>query len=147
MCIRDSETSEREAREELTAARRAAEEHAPELAALRESLERSSSRVRELRDSLSLVSAKAEAEGANAHRLRLRVQQLEAELVSTQGQLERRHREAVGAQVRLQRIESTPPFRFYHRLRRVPPLSWIAARRARGYHRELELERVRDESS
>ncbi len=136
--LRAVEESEREAREELIASRRAATEQGPELAALREALERSSVRVRELRDSVAMLSAKAEAEHAEAAGLGLKVRQLEAELVGTQRQLEGSHRDAVGARVRLQRIESMPPFRFYHRLRGIPPLSWIAARRARGYNRELK---------
>ncbi len=132
-------------REELAGTRTELSEREPELRSLRDAVATSSSRVRELRGSLTAASAKAEAESAEAARLGLQVRRLEAELQSTQEELERRHREAVGAGVRLQRIEQTLPFRAYHRLRTMPPLSWIAARRARGYY--AELERARDENS
>ncbi len=139
---REAVTGEQEAREELAEAKQELAEQRPELEALRESLRRSSARVRELRDALIAATEKADTAGAESQRLTLMARQLEHDLHITREQLERRDAEATAAEVRIKRIHSTPPFRFYLALRRVPPLSWIASRRAAGYQRELE--RARD---
>ena len=40
--------------------------------------------------------------------------------------------------LRLTRLQASPPLRAWEKIKRVPPLRQIAARRARGYWHELE---------
>ncbi|MDX6614929.1 MAG: hypothetical protein QOD60_20 [Solirubrobacterales bacterium] len=136
--LTEIESREGEAREELAGARAELAEQRPELDSMREALRRSSTRVSDLRDSLTAATTLAEAKGAESDRLGLRIRHLEAELVSTQSQLEEKTHEATRLRTRLARILRLPPFRLYHALRRYPPLSWIAARRARRYRSDLE---------
>ena len=105
---------------------------------MRAALQRSSARVTELRDSLTAATAHSEAMAGEAGRNALRIRHLEAELVSTQSQLEEKTHEAIRLRTRLERLLRLPPLRLYHALRRYPPLRWIAARRERRYRSELE---------
>jgi len=47
------------------------------------------------------------------------------------------------AKVRLSQMQSSLPVRTWNALKRLPPLSWIAARRARRYWRSVDAARGR----
>lgn len=52
------------------------------------------------------------------------------------------HRELMAMRLRLERIHSSLPLRIYNRLRKVPPVSWVARRRTEGF--QGDFERARD---
>lgn len=100
-----------------------------EIERLRETLRRSSERVAELSGELRCSREELVRRGAEIDRLEARLGDRDVERLQKRLRL---------LEVRLARIHSLAPVRLYNRMRGVPPVSWIVARRTRGYRAEIE---------
>jgi predicted nucleic acid-binding Zn-ribbon protein len=102
----------------------------------------------ELRDQRRLAERHRELAELRAARIELLERRLvEARTASRscdqQARVIELEQELARVSVRLARIQSSLPARAWERLRRLPPMSWIARRRAREYWRQLDSARRR----
>ncbi len=96
----------------------------------------------QIRESLQASSEKLAEQNEELRRLKRALAQREAEIARLEEQLRTRDvTELKGQlralQVRVERLHSLLPVRLYNRLRGVPPVSWIVAKRTHGYYKAL----------
>jgi cephalosporin hydroxylase len=107
-----------------------------ELLAQRRVIEATDLELRSLRNEASTWRELVELRGKRIDELEGRIAPLH--LVEQEAQIAALQNEVVELTVRLARIQASLPGRIWTGLRRIPPLSWLAARRARAYWDELD---------
>jgi predicted RNase H-like nuclease (RuvC/YqgF family) len=117
-----------------------------EVSAQRKTIQAAEAELRALRHDATTKAELAELRGERIGELEARLAELSQTdwaVVARDQRIAELEEDLTQAKVRLSQMQSSLPIRAWSAIKRLPPLSWIAARRARRYWRSVDAARGR----